>query len=260
MDEKLRAIIYARISTTEEDGENLQSETSLDEQIRRCKHWIEYRGHTLTGEAYIDRKSGTTINRPDYAKLMGEDIDTWDIVVAYKLDRFHRNSTNATAWAKELHARDKNFAALDIDVDTSTAMGMGIFKIMTVLSEMEVEVTRERTKMGLRAKQFAGKHIGKPPIGYSSVYRDTKKKEDKGKLVVNPIECSVVEEVYDLDSQGYNMSEIAKHLNKTGVPTRKKGRWKSSVINNILRKRIFYEGKYIDGEGVEQKYEWDSIL
>ena len=259
MSEKLRAAIYARISTTEEDGENLQSETSLNEQILRCRNWAEFRGHEIIGEPYIDRKSGTNTDRPAYNQLM-EDIADWDIVVAYKLDRFHRNSTNANAWAKDLNRRNKNFAALDIEVDTSNAMGMAIFKIMTTLHEMEVDVTRERTRMGLKAKQNSGKHVGKPPIGYRSLFKDTKLREDKGKLVVDDTEKAVVLQVYELDKQGMNMSEIAKHLNDTGVPTRKTGRWKSSVISNILRKRLFYEGKYLDGAGTQQTYSWEPIL
>ena len=32
---------------------------------------------------------------------------------------------------------------MDIDVDTTSAMGMAVFKIITALNEMEVEVTRE---------------------------------------------------------------------------------------------------------------------
>ena len=53
-------------------------------------------------------------------------IDEWDVVIAFKLDRFHRSSTNAQQWAADLNTIGKNFVALDIDVDTTSAMGMAV--------------------------------------------------------------------------------------------------------------------------------------
>ena len=45
-----------------------------------------------------------------------------------------------------------------------------MFRIITALNQMEVEVTRERALMGLVAKQNSGKWVGKPPYGYDSAY------------------------------------------------------------------------------------------
>ena len=136
----MRAVIYARVSTEQ------QSEGSIEEQIRRCKQYCELKGYTVVAE-YTDVGSGMKTDRPQF-EIMMSNMNEWDICVAYKLDRFHRSSGNASAWAADLNNQGKNFAAIDIDIDTSSAMGLFIFRLMTSLAQLEVEQTRERTKMG----------------------------------------------------------------------------------------------------------------
>ena len=164
----MRAVVYGRIST------DLQKETSVAEQVRRCKQYVEMKGWTLVDE-FTDVGTGMNMDREGFKSMM-ERIDEWDVVIAYKLDRFHRSSTNAQTWAAGLNTIGKNFVALDIDVDTTSAMGMFIFRMLTALNQMEVEVTKERTRMGLQAVKNDGRWVGKPPYGYDSVYSRKRKR------------------------------------------------------------------------------------
>ena len=141
----MRAVVYGRIST------DLQKETSVTEQVRRCKQYVEMKGWTLVDE-FTDVGTGMNMEREGFKSMM-ERVNEWDVVIAYKLDRFHRSSTNAQTWAANLNNIGKNFVALDIDVDTTSAMGMAVFRIITALNQMEVEVTKERTRMGLRCQE-----------------------------------------------------------------------------------------------------------
>ena len=83
----MRAVVYGRIST------DLQSETSVNEQIRRCKQYVEMKGWELVSE-FSDVGTGMNMDRQGFQEMM-ERITEWDVVVAFKLDRFHRSSTNA---------------------------------------------------------------------------------------------------------------------------------------------------------------------
>lgn len=249
----MRAVTYARIST------EMQSETSLAEQTRRARQYAETRDYELV-ESFQDTGTGMSTNRTGFEEMMSR-IDEWDIVISYKLDRFHRSSTNALQWATDLNATGKNFAAMDIDVDTSTAMGMAIFKIITALNEMEVQVTRERTVMGIKAKQNAGKHVGRPPYGYRSSFDRTGKDEDKGILEIHEQEADVVRVLFSLSDKGHSLSEMAESLTESGLLTQKgKLRWSIPTINNILSRRTFYEGYYLDGDNELREHEWISIL
>ena len=253
----MRAVIYARVSTDK------QKESSVDEQVRRCRQYCELRNYEVI-EIFAENPEGNTsgmkLDRPEYTRMM-DMIEEWDIAVAYKLDRFHRNSSNAAAWATTLNNGGKNFAALDIDIDTSTAMGMGIFKIMTVLNEMEVDITRERTRMGMEARKHEGAKIGKPPLGYLSKFKRTGQDADKGILEVCPSEADTVRFIFDCKEKGLGLSETAESLTEAGIKTRTgKSIWKPSVIGGILEREGFYQGTYMDLDGVTKEYSWEAIL
>jgi len=249
----MRAVVYGRIST------DLQSETSVNEQIRRCKQYVEMKGWELVSE-YSDVGTGMNMDRDGFKSMM-DNLSEWDVVVAFKLDRFHRSSTNAQQWASELNSVGKNFVALDIDVDTTTAMGMAVFRIITALNQMEVEVTRERTKMGLQGVKNEGRWVGKPPYGYDSVYALTGDDTDKGLLSIKPEEAEVVKMIFELREQGESFTAIAEALITAGILTKSgKRSWSNATIRDILNRGDFYRGHYYDLENVRQSYSWEAIL
>ena len=249
----MRAVVYGRIST------DLQSETSVNEQIRRCKQYVEMKGWELVSE-FSDVGTGMNMDRQGFQEMM-ERITEWDVVVAFKLDRFHRSSTNAQQWASDLNAVGKNFVALDIDVDTTTAMGMAVFRIITALNQMEVEVTKERTRMGLQGVKNEGRWVGKPPYGYDSVFSESGDEADKGILAINGAEAEVVQMIFELSDQGIKNSGIAEELITAGILTKTgKRSWSTATIRDILNRREFYQGYYYNLENVRQGYTWESIL
>jgi len=249
----MRAVVYGRIST------DLQKETSVAEQVRRCKQYVEMKGWTLVDE-FTDVGTGMNMDREGFKSMM-ERIDEWDVVIAYKLDRFHRSATNAQTWAANLNTIGKNFVALDIDVDTTSAMGMFIFRMLTALNQMEVEVTKERTRMGLQAVKNDGRWVGKPPYGYDSVYSESENEADKGMLRLNPAEAEVVRMVFQLKDQGESLTGIAESLTTAGILTKsQKRRWSTATIGDMIKRRTFYEGHYYDTDNELKEYPWPSVL
>jgi len=249
----MRAVVYGRIST------DLQSETSVNEQVRRCKQYVEMKGWTLVDE-FTDVGTGMNTDRSGFEEMM-KCIDAWDVVVAFKLDRFHRSSTNAQTWAAKLNDIGKNFVALDIDVDTTSAMGMAVFRIITALNQMEVEVTQERTRMGLKGVKNEGRWVGKPPYGYDSIYARTENDSDKGLLEINSAESEVVQMVFQLKEQGKSLTDIAEALSTAGILTKsKKTRWSTATIGDMIKRKGFYEGHYYDADNNIQEYSWDKVL
>ena len=249
----MRAVVYGRIST------DLQKETSVTEQVRRCKQYVEMKGWTLVDE-FTDVGTGMNMEREGFKSMM-ERVNEWDVVIAYKLDRFHRSSTNAQTWAANLNNIGKNFVALDIDVDTTSAMGMAVFRIITALNQMEVEVTKERTRMGLQAVKNDGRWVGKPPYGYDSVYSESENEADKGILRLNPAEAEVVRMVFQLKDQGESLTGIAESLTTAGILTKsQKRRWSTAPIGDMIKRRTFYEGHYYDADNELKEYPWPSVL
>jgi site-specific DNA recombinase len=249
----VRAVVYGRVST------DLQSETSVNEQLRRTKQYVEMKGWNLIDE-FSDVGTGMNMERDGFKEMMSR-IDEWDVVVAFKLDRFHRSSTNAQQWAADLNTIGKNFVALDIDVDTTSAMGMAVFRIITALNQMEVEVTKERTRMGLQGVKNEGRWVGKPPYGYDSIFKETGDEKDKGILRINKSEAEVVAMVFELNNQGETLTGIAEALTSAGVLTKSgKLRWSTATIGDMIRRQTFYEGVYYNADNELRRYEWEAIL
>ena len=78
----MRAVIYARYST------DLQSEASIEDQVRLCTARIEREGWRLV-ETYADRAtSGASTLRPGYQRMLRDaQAGRFDVVIAEALDR-----------------------------------------------------------------------------------------------------------------------------------------------------------------------------
>jgi len=247
----MKAALYARVST------DMQSESSVQEQLRRCRQYADLKGWEVV-EEFTDVGSGMNTEREGFQALMEAD---WDVVIAYKLDRFHRSSANAQLWAKHLNEVGRNFVAIDYDIDTTSVHGRLIYTILTALAEMEVELTKERTRMGLQGVKNEGRWVGKPPYGYDSIFKETGNDEDKGLLKLNQAEAEVVRMVFELNDQGDSLTAIAEALTTAGVLTKSgKLRWSTATIGDMIKRKTFYEGVYYDAENEARRYEWEAIL
>ena len=109
--EKLRAVFYARVSTAEE--EQLKA---LPKQVEECKDVIASKGWKLV-DGYVDEgKSGTkTDGRKAYKKLL-EDMqqDKFEIVVVKSQDRLQRNTFD---WYRFTDLLNKNGKQLFLYID-----------------------------------------------------------------------------------------------------------------------------------------------
>ena len=87
--ERLRAVFYARVSTEEEKQLN-----ALEKQIQENRDVINNNGWILVGEYIDEGKSGTTTKRrSDYKRLLADMTeDKFDIVVCKDQERLQRNT------------------------------------------------------------------------------------------------------------------------------------------------------------------------
>ena len=93
-------------------------------------------------------------------------------IVAYKLDRVTRSIRDLELLITELEKYSCYLICERDDVNTSTANGKFFVRMLTVLSQLEIEVVSERTKFGMSGAIKAGHLPGTCPLGY---YRDKDK-------------------------------------------------------------------------------------
>ncbi len=121
------------------------------------------------------------------------------------------------------------------DVNTSTANGRFFVRMLTVLSQLEIEIVSERTKFGLNGAIKSGHIPGKCPFGY---YRDTDKT-----LKINKSTKDLVERIFEMYLEGKSFQAIANILNSEKITSPTKKKWCDSTIDRIINNKI-YIGDY----------------
>ena len=151
MEKQKRAVIYARVSTGEQNPDN---------QIEQLKTMQKLQNYTLI-EEYIDYVSGGSANRPEFQRMLGDArLRKFDVVLVWSLDRFSREGINNTlSYLKHLKNHRVSLKSLKEPwLDTSdTGMGELLIAIFSWVAQQERQRISERTKAGLVNAKNVGK-------------------------------------------------------------------------------------------------------
>src|SRR5207253_6305964 len=110
----MRAAIYARVSTFDQEPEN---------QLQELRRYVEARG--FTAAEYVDRGvSGAKDRRPALDQLLSDARRRrFDVLVCWRLDRLGRNLRHLILLLDELQALGIGFITLGEGIDTTTPAG-----------------------------------------------------------------------------------------------------------------------------------------
>ena len=225
--------IYIRVSTEDQAREGF----SLGEQEEKLRELCKYKDfeiYKVYKDAGISAKNMK--DRPAFQQML-EDMKNGLInyIVAYKLDRVTRSVRDLELLISTLEDYHCFLICDRDDVNTSTANGRFFVRMLTVLSQLEIEIVSERTKFGLNGAIKSGHIPGKCPFGY---YRDSDKT-----LKINNSTKDLVVRIFEMYLEGKSYQTIANILNseKINSPTKKK--WIDSTIDRIINNKI-YIGDY----------------
>ena len=244
--EKKVAGLYIRVSTEDQAREGF----SLPEQEKRLRAMCEYKGYEIYKvyeDAGISAKTGNS--RPGFEELLQDIRDKkCNTIVVLKLDRLTRSVFD---WEKIIRFLEENDAYLDCandDINTTNANGKMISRILTSVSQNEIERTSERTKFGMVGAIKEGHIPGKVPYGY--------KKNGKN-LEVDPISSLVIKDIFDMYSKGNSYFIISEKLNKQKALN--KTNWFDGTIRKIIMNPI-YMGDYITRKGQPTEKYYENVV
>ena len=244
--EKKVAGLYIRVSTEDQAREGF----SLPEQEKRLRAMCEYKGYEIYKvyeDAGISAKTGNT--RPAFKELL-EDIKDkkCNTIVVLKLDRLTRSVFD---WEKIIRFLEENNAYLDCandDINTTNANGKMISRILTSVSQNEIERTSERTKIGLDGAIKEGHIPHKAPFGYKRVDKilvpDESTKDD-------------IIRIFNLYHEGNSYQTISNIYNKEKVMG--KTNWKDSTILKILSNEI-YKVDFVHGKRTNNPTYYENVV
>src|SRR5688500_13660895 len=149
----MKAAIYARVSTLDQEPEN---------QLAELRRYIEARGWTAV--EYVDHGvSGTKERRPALDRLLSDaKRRRFDVLVCWRLDRLGRNLKHLVTLIEELQSLGIAFVSLGEGIDCTTPAGKLQLHILAALAEFERERIRERVLAGLQRARNQGKRLGRP--------------------------------------------------------------------------------------------------
>ena len=244
--EKKVAGLCIRVSTEDQAREGF----SLPEQEKRLRAMCEYKGYEIYKvyeDAGISAKTGNT--RPGFEELLQDIRDKkCNTIVVLKLDRLTRSVYD---WENILKFLEENDAYLDCandDINTTNANGKMISRILTSVSQQEIERTSERTKVGLSGAIKEGHIPHKAPFGYKHV--------DK-KLIPDEATKDQVIRIFNLYYQGNSYQTISNLYNKEKVFG--KTNWKDSTILKIIENPI-YKGDFIHGKRTKSPTYYEDVV
>ena len=141
----MRVAIYARISTHLGQNPDLQLDALKD--IAKNKGW------EVIGE-YVDVISGSKSSkqRPQLNNLMKDAFQRrFDCVMVYALDRLARSIEHFINITNELTALNINLFSMRESIDLSTPTGRAFASMVSVIAQLEREITSERVSLGVRS-------------------------------------------------------------------------------------------------------------
>ena len=152
---------------------------SLGEQQEKLEELCKYKGFEVF-KVYKDAgiSAKDMEHRPEFQQMLQDMRDKKiNYIVAYKLDRVTRSVRDLEVLITELEKHHCYLICDRDDVNTSTANGKFFVRMLTVLSQLEIEIVSERTKFGLTGAIKAGHLPSNAPLGYKRVNK---------KVVIDP--------------------------------------------------------------------------
>lgn len=230
-EERKVAGIYIRVSTEDQAREGFSLGEQKEKLLQLCK-FKEYEVFKVYEDAGISAKD--MAHRPAFQEMLA-DMKKGKInyIVAYKLDRVTRSVRDLEELIAVLEKYNTYLVCDRDDVNTSTANGRFFVRMLTVLSQLEIEIVSERTKFGLNGAIKSGHLPGTIPLGY--------KKDGNKKTVIDETTKDVIIRIFNMYLEGKSYQQIANILKEEKVLAPKQ--WRDSTIQKILENRV-YRGDY----------------
>ena len=229
--ERKIAGVYIRVSTEDQAREGFSLGEQEEKLLALCK-FKDLEVYKVYKDAGISAKDME--HRPQFQEML-KDMKNGKInyIVAYKLDRITRSVRDLEELISVLEQYNCFLLCDRDDVNTSTANGRFFVRMLTVLSQLEIEIVSERTKFGLNGAIKSGHIPGQRPFGYKSA--------DDKKMIIDNATRPYVEKIFDMYLEGKSFQQIANYFEENNIYPNKK--WKYTTIQKIIDNKI-YMGDY----------------
>jgi site-specific DNA recombinase len=235
-----RALIYARYSTT------LQSDASIEDQVRICRERAESEGWAVAGTFSDAAISGGVRDRPGLNGLLAA-VRAGDVVIAESVDRLSRDQEDIAAIAKRVR-----FAGARIFTLGEGEVGKLHVAVSGLMADLYRDNLADKTRRGQTGRVIAGFNPGGLAYGYRRIARfDERGEPIHGLREIDEDQALVVRRIFAEFIDGRSPREIAGRLNAEGVVSPSGGKWSAASINgdrvrgNGILQNDLYRGRLV---------------
>jgi site-specific DNA recombinase len=226
---------YIRVSS----GKQVKEGESLGEQRRLIEEYAKFNNFCIYKIYSEEGISGAVADRASLDNLKSDaNRSLFQKVIFCSLDRFGRSAQDLLNNYEYFEKKGIALVSLREKIDTSIPAGRFLRTVLGAVAELEREMLRERTIIGLVARMRRGlRPVGRIPYGYR-----WDKKRRTFKTVLR--EKKAYHEAVDIYlNGGKSVTEVAGILNEKGYRTRQGERFTRSSLLMIF-KNPFYKGEW----------------
>lgn len=261
--------VYCRLSDEDRDKLNKNDDSnSIVNQRSMCLKYANQNGWNIVDIYSDDDFSGAGTYRPDFERLIKDcESGKINLVLCKSQSRFSRDMEVIERY---LHNKfiewGVRFVSIIDNADTSIESNKKSRQINGLINEWYLDDLSTNIKKSLKNKREDGLFMGSfAPYGYE------RSKEDKHKLVIDPVAAEVVKKIFQMYVEGFGYYKICEYLNNNNIPPRsvykkQKGskfvcsncdynnvKWAPDTIAQILRNEA-YIGNLVQGKKTSMGY------
>jgi DNA invertase Pin-like site-specific DNA recombinase len=234
--QKQKAVCYVRVSTLEQANLGV----SLDAQEEKIKAYCLLNDLDMVEIIREEGVSGSKefSSRPGGSRLM--DIikkKQAHNIVTLKLDRLFRDAADALNQTKNWDKLGIALHVIDMggtSINTSTPSGRLFLTMSVAFAEMELNLIRERTALGMQYKKSKLEVYSPTPFGFQEQIT-----KDGKILVQDKKEQDVLLLIKKWRSNGWSLRKIVNELTRRAIPTKQGGKWYPSTVKYLLDNDLY---------------------
>lgn len=227
-----KAIIYARVSTTRQADDGV----SIDAQIEQCERKAAELGAAVIQIFRDDGITGTSaLKRHAFQRAINycayNDIDYF---IVWSTSRFARNKIDAASYKQILKESGTRLVYVSMSINSDTDEGWFTDSLMEIMDEHYSRQVSRDTKRSMMKNAGEGFYNGgRTPLGYVAV-----KVGKRRKLVPEPSETGLIQEIFRRFANGESAVSICRELNNAGISYRGV-EFQSASLSRLLKNKVY---------------------
>jgi site-specific DNA recombinase len=225
-------VLYARVSSKDQEKEGF----SIPAQLRLLREYANNKGFVIARE-FTDVETAKESGRTNFGEMLSylkKHVGVCRTILVEKTDRLYRNIKDYATVDElgvEIHLVKEN-EVISRDSRSSEQFVHGIQVLVARNYSLNLG---EETIKGMTEKARAGIYPSYAPVGYRNVDGTGGKRT----IVPDPDTAPVISNIFERFAAGtHSVKSLVKVMNSEGVQLRG-GRLQSSVVHQILRKRLY---------------------